>query len=187
MNHNIIYFFYPDESEEMTFVRTLNYFFHMYPPFLFSKCYLDIARVSSYHFDSPSLMWVPGKYYELANMFEENIGELRIGIKFHVDSYFRTMMWMVVLSLFFISIIVFVEINNNMKGGSLLNPKTWYRIVRETIKNLNLKRMNLKRTQIENMMNKFYDKFLKNEELMAHPGSTEPNTSFVIKEGKIFN
>jgi hypothetical protein len=150
---------------------------------LFSKCYIDINRVSGTHFDGQTLTWTKGSYYELIQIFDEFIGDLRIGIKFHVDSYFHTMCWFVGISLFYLAIIILIEINNNIKGGSLTNPKTWWRVCKESFRNLNIKRMNLKRQLIENTMNKYYDKFLKIEET-AHPGNNESNTSFMIKEGK---
>jgi hypothetical protein len=182
-NQNLIYILYPVEEEKLLIITIIRLLFHFYPPFLFAKCYLDISKVASMHFDIATLMWVEGKYYQLSDIFYEYEGNLRIGIKYSIDSYASTMTWFVAVSVFYLTLIVLIEINNNIKGGSLANPKTWWRIVKESLRSLNLKRMNVKRLQIENSMNKYFEKFLKVEDT-THPGNCEPNTSFVIKEGK---
>ncbi len=38
--------------------KLIRYAFHFYPPFLFSKCFTDLARKSANHFDQTSLKWV---------------------------------------------------------------------------------------------------------------------------------
>jgi ABC-type transporter Mla maintaining outer membrane lipid asymmetry ATPase subunit MlaF len=136
------------------------------------------------HFDLSGLMWVKGKYFEFSDIFYEYNGDLKIGIKYHIDSYAKTMSWFIGISLLYLSLIVFIEINNNIKGGSLANPRTWLKIVKESLRSMNLKRMNIKRLQIENMMNKYFEKFLKVDDTI-HPGNCEPNTSFVIREDDI--
>jgi hypothetical protein len=161
----------------MSLINVTRFLLHFYPPFIFSKCYTDITRISSFHFDGPSLQWLPGRYFELNDIFTEIRGTMRIGIKYHVHSYFYTCSWFILLILLFFGFISLLELNSSIKGGSLLSYKNLIRVIKEIFKNMNLKKMNVKRQLLETMMNKIYNKYLKIEE------NTTENNSIVLKEG----
>lgn len=165
MSHGIIYILYTDEDHSFaSLVSIIRFLFHFYPPFLFSKCYTDISRISSNHFDSQTLKWLPGRDFEISDIFLRQIGTLGIGVKYNVDSYFYTCSWFMFLILVYISFITILELNAGIKGGSILNYKNLFKVFRETFKNFNVKKMNVKKQTIENNIIKFYEKFLKTED-----------------------
>jgi hypothetical protein len=176
MNHSLIYIIYADEDQSYTsLVWLVRFLLHFYPPFLFSKCYTDVARISSYHFDSHSLQWVPGRLFELNDVLYGPRGTLRIGIRYSVDSFLYTTSWFIILITLYISIVSLLELNAGIKGGSLLKLKNLTKVIRETLKNFNLKKTNVKKQIMENSLIKLYDKFLKTED-------GDPN-SLIQKEG----
>jgi len=59
----------------------------MYPPFIYAKCYFDISRVSSFHFDGPTLTWLPGRFYSFSDFFARSKGRLRIGVEYNVNMF----------------------------------------------------------------------------------------------------
>ena len=84
-NYALIYSLYNVYPNYITIIaKTL---FHLYPPFIFAKCYIDIARVSSFHFDGPTLTWMPGRFYTISDFFSKTKGKLRIGIQYDVIKY----------------------------------------------------------------------------------------------------
>ena len=103
---------------------------------------------------------------------------MRIGIKYHVHSYFYTCSWFILLIFFYLGLITLLELNTSIKGGSIISFRNLIRVIKEVFKNMNLKKMNVKRQLLETMINKNYTKYLKLEE-------NSENNSIILKEGNI--
>lgn len=207
-NYGIVYFFYATNLESLNFlVKMILLILHFYPPFLFSKSYLNIYRICSYHFDSPKLQWVPGRYFELNDIFEKEIGKLRIGVEFEVESLFVTFLWFLFLIIFFFWLLAVSEMKENYKYSENNNePKllNFYNIFRNfnifdcfrLIKDLytitSLKRLNIKKQKLEDSINKNFDKFLKNEQKSSpsnfsnfNLNEENQNLSFIVTDNHI--
>ncbi len=188
VNYSVVYFFYATNLNYsiLTIVRFL---LHFYPPFLFSKSYLDISRLATYHFDSSSFNWVAGSYFGLNDIFSHREGKLRIGVIYYVESLFETFCWFYILICLFSILIFLIELKENFKIDDyyninkklnkmkkLLNDRykqrsniynypiigfffKYMKIINESM--LDIKKINVKKQLMENSINKTYDKFLK--------------------------
>jgi ABC-type multidrug transport system ATPase subunit len=201
-NYGIVYFFYATNLDSMNFlVKMILIILHFYPPFLFSKSYLNIYRICSYHFDSPKLQWVPGRYFELKDIFEEEIGKLRIGVEFEVESLLVTMMWFLFLIIFFLCLLAISEMKENYKyseknneGGffnffnifKVFKIFDFFRLFKDLSTITSLKRLNIKKQRLEDAINKNFEKFLKSEQ-KSNPILNEEyqNLSFTVKDNHI--
>jgi hypothetical protein len=76
-----------------------------------------------------------------------------------------TFSWFIILIIIYLIIISLLELNAGIKGGSLLIFKNVAKVIRETIKNFNLKKSNVKKQIMENNLIKNYEKFLKTEDI----------------------
>jgi len=173
-------------------LKVFKYIFHFYPPFLFSKSYLLISRVCSFHFDAPKLKWVPGRYFTIRDMFNRLTGKLRIGIEYDVDSLFDTFLWYFLLNFVFILVIFFNEMKQNFKHDdkkfnikhSQYFIKRYHLLLKKIYSLVSVKKLNLIRQNIENSCNKSYEKFLKNEKRLSNLQNDE-NSSFILKESHV--
>lgn len=156
---------------------------HFYPPFLFTKCYLDISRRATFHFDSPSLTWKPGKYFSIFDIFSNIEGKLRIGIHYKIESFFDSILWFIFLIILSCFIIAYNELRNNMKldDKSSFFLYEIYKTLKTAVNLFRLKYTNLKREKLEGEVNKVYGKFMKNYEFSQsrnkRRGSTNSNLS----------
>ena len=90
-NYTIMYFLYATKVNDFLLyimLKILSLFMHFYPPFIFTKCYVDIISISSSHFDYDLFQWIPGRYYSFNDIFIEYKGKLLIGIEYKIDSFF---------------------------------------------------------------------------------------------------
>jgi ABC-type multidrug transport system ATPase subunit len=113
-NYGVIYSFYGTNVNNR-WVDLIRLLFHFYPPFLFSKGFLDITRICTFHFDSPSLQWIEGRYFAFMDLFYNQEGKLRIGIEYKVDSLFTTYVWFLFLILLYTLFVVFYELKESLK------------------------------------------------------------------------
>jgi len=156
---------------------------HFYPPFLFTKCYLDISRRATFHFDGPSLTWKPGEYFGFNDIFSNIEGKLRIGVQYKIESFFDSILWYLFLIFLSMLIIAYNELRQNMKLGEKSGFFLFeiYRTIKTAINIFRLKNMNIKRERLENEVNKVYDKFNKNynfaEKANKNPNKASPLTS----------
>lgn len=54
-SYSFVYIFYSVDIDLI--YRIIKYLFHLYPPFLFSKCFTDLARTSGNHFEQSTFKW----------------------------------------------------------------------------------------------------------------------------------
>ena len=114
-NYTIMYFLYAvnvDGFYLKFLLKSLSIFMHFYPPFIFTKCFVDIVSISSSHFDYDLFQWLPGRYYSFYDMFMEYRGKLLIGIEYKIDSMFDTCIWFYICILFYILVITLKEIRD---------------------------------------------------------------------------
>ena len=114
-NYTIMYFLYANNIDGLflyMLIFLLSFFMHLYPPFIFTKCFIDIIYISSSHFDYDLFQWIPGRYYSLNDMFYEYSGRLLIGIEYKIDSCFRTFIWFFISIIVYIILIIFKEIRD---------------------------------------------------------------------------
>lgn len=193
-NYGVVYFFFATNLDSLwLLIKVVLILLHFYPPFLFSKSYLSITRICSFHFDSPKLQWVPGRYFTLSDMFEKEIGKLRIGVEFEVDSLFQTFVWFYFIMIFLCSLIAINEMQESYKYDpqrfksksccdlrSILRNKL--RIYKDLYSLSSVKKLNIKKQHMENAVNKEFEKFFKNEQKIPN---SEESLSFIVKENDI--
>ena len=120
-NYTIMYFLYVTKVNDFLLyimLKTLSLFMHFYPPFIVTKCYVDIISICSSHFDYDLFQLIPGRYYSFNDIFIEYKGKLLIGIEYKIDSFFQTFLWFYISIFFYIITISFKEIRDyygNMK------------------------------------------------------------------------
>lgn len=162
---------------------------HFYPPFLFTKCYLDISRRATFHFDGPSLNWIPGEYFSLGDIFTNLVGKLRIGIEYKIESFFDSILWYIFLIFGSILVIAYNELRQNMK----LSEKSGFflfeifRTLKTAINIFKLKNINIKRERLENEVNKIYDKFNKNYQISENAKKNPNKNSMSVKTNQGFD
>ena len=123
-NYTIMYFLYATKVNDFLLyimLKILSLFMHFYPPFIFTKCYVDIISISSSHFDYDLFQWIPGRYYSFNDIFIEYKGKLLIGIEYKIDSFFQTFLWFYISIFFYIIAISFKEIRDYY--GKMKNKK----------------------------------------------------------------
>ena len=165
---------------------------HLYPPFLFSKSFLVMSRINSFHFDGPALQWVPGRYFSTEDLFTNVRGKLRIGIEYEIDSLFSTFLWFYFIIFLFLLIISFNEMKQSYRFGDKNSNnlykdyffKRYFRFFKKIYSLASVKKLNLIKQNIENSSNKTFDKFLKNE-LRTTNLNQDENLSFIMKESHI--
>jgi hypothetical protein len=148
-------------------LKSAKFILHLYPPFLYTKCYLDISRRATFHFDSPSLSWKQGEYFSLNDIFSNLEGKLRIGVQYKIESFFETIQWYILLIISSLLIIGYNELKQSMKLGEKRGFILFeiFRTIKTAINIFRLKNINIKRERLENEVNKIYNKFLKNYNL----------------------
>ncbi len=87
-NNSIIFFLH---AETLPFwVQLIKLGFSFYPPYNFSKAYMDISEKSGKHFDNYQFKWVQGEGYTWADLFKRNRGQLRLNVTYDVKySYYN--------------------------------------------------------------------------------------------------
>ena len=114
-NYTIMYFLYAVNVDILwlkILLKGLSLFMHFYPPFIFTKCFVDIVSISSSHFDYDLFQWIPGRFYSFVDMFQEYRGKLLIGIEYKIDSMFDTCVWFYISIVFYILVISLKEIRD---------------------------------------------------------------------------
>ena len=115
-NYTIMYFLYAVNVDILwlkILIKGLSLFMHFYPPFIFTKCFVDIVSISSSHFDYDLFQWIPGRFYSFVDMFQEYRGKLLIGIEYKIDSMFDTCVWFYISIVFYILVISLKEIRDS--------------------------------------------------------------------------
>ncbi len=114
-NYTIMYFLYATKVDDFflfILLKLLSLFSHFYPPFIFTKCFVDIISISSSHFDYDLFQWMPGRYYSFSDIFIEYSGKLLIGIEYKIDSFLQTYLWFYIAIIGYIIAICFKEIRD---------------------------------------------------------------------------
>ena len=184
-NYGVIYFFYATNLENYwLLVKIVRFVLHFYPPFLFSKGYLDIVRVCSYHFDGPSLQWKAGRYFYLSDTLTKQVGALRIGLTFDVDSLAVTFFWFYLLIFICSFLIIFSEIKarDNKISFSCRSFQSYLKMFKDLYSFTSVKKLNIKKQLMESNINKMYERYLKYDQKQ---NPADESLSFIIRENHV--
>jgi ABC-type multidrug transport system ATPase subunit len=182
-NYGLVYFFFASDLDNLwLLVKSVLLILHFYPPFLFSVSYLTISRICTFHFDSPKLQWVPGRYFSFEDIFLKETGKLRLGVHYEVNSIFQCFLWFIFIILFFSCLIGLFELNSSYKyqsSGIVSYICNFFKLVKNLYSLTSLKRLNIKKIRMEDKANKSYDKFLKSEKSSSF---NDEKLTFIVQE-----
>jgi ABC-type multidrug transport system ATPase subunit len=182
-NYGLVYFFFATDLNDLwLLVKCVLLLLHFYPPFLFSVSYLTISRICSFHFDSPKLQWVSGRYFSFNDIFVKESGKLRLGVNYEVNSIFQSYFWFMLIILFFSSQIALFEMNQSYKyenSGIFSNFLNLIKLMKNLYSLTSLKKLNIKKIRMEDTINKSYEKFLKSEKSSMY---NDEKLTFIVQE-----
>lgn len=182
MNYGVTYFFFSINLHSI-FLTIARFLLHFYPPFLFTKCYLDISRRATFHFESTSLTWIPGEYFSLNDIFTTLHGKLRIGVEYNIESFLESIMWFIAFIAISCITVSYNELRENMKSGerSGFFIFEFFKTIKTAINLFRLKNINIKREKLENEVNRVYEKFTRNRQSAEKGNKKKSNNNSLMK------
>ena len=108
------------------------FIFELMPSFHFTKLYSDMTRVVCYHLCFEGMLWLPGREWELADLFKETQGQFMTKDRYLVPSMYSTLLKILRLSIgYFILALYFDNILPSNRGSSkpylfFLYPAYWF-------------------------------------------------------------